>query len=215
MPTGVYVESDRGDGRVVAHRTRLVSADTKLLTIGIIVVAALVAYVGYGLATQHLHGVQARPPTSRGERSFTSGIAAWEPVNAKLSRLPGERPDGSMFRVAPASLATFGVQIPTIVLNPTNRERVTVSIWLKAVSTPRIVVAADEFRAGVPNHYIIDRGIAIGPTWRHVTFSGRVQGNRWSGLGLEVYSSSFALDSSFDIRGLTVHLSAPTTRSHA
>lgn len=108
-------------------------------------------------------------------------------------------------RVLPASMAPYGAQIPTVVVNPLPREKVGMSVWVKAISSP-LVVEVHEFRAGAPNRYIFRRALSVGQVWRHVSMTRRVRGH-WLGLGLSIVSLTASIDSSFAVRGLTISVS--------
>lgn len=175
---------------------------------GLVSAAALIGYIAYAFAVSDPHKVQATQQalskhTKSGAQVFKSGIATWRPINAEFRRIHSDRKMGAAVRVVPASMGVYAAQIPTVAVGLFPRERVRISLWLKAVSSPRLEILVDKFRAGRPNRYLISRTVSVGPAWRHLSMTRRVSG-RWLGLGIEIVSPSVSLDSSFALRGLTV-----------
>jgi len=194
-PVNVFEgERQRGGQRRRPHRP-----GTGLLAVGLVSAAALIGYIAYAFAVNHPHKVQATLQA----QVFKSGIATWRPINAKISRIHGGAKMGAAMQAVPASLVVYAVQIPTISVNPLPGERVRISLWLKAASSPRLEILVDKFRAGAPNRYLIARTVSVGHAWRHLSMTRRVRG-RWLGLGIEISSHSVSLDSSFAVRGLMV-----------
>jgi hypothetical protein len=198
---------DQGStGHPVVGRWGRQKPGTGLLALGLVLAVALLAYTTYGFAVQPHQG---RAPERHLGKQATSrahilkiGIATWRTINGRFSPR-GSAKTGAAIRVVPASIGPYGAQIPTFAANPLPGQRVRVSLWLKATSSPRLEIEVDKFRAGAPNRFIIRRAVRVTQAWRHFSLTGRVRG-RWLGLGLEIYSPSASLDSFFAVRGLTV-----------
>jgi hypothetical protein len=170
--------------------------DTRLLLVGVVAFAALMAYLAVAFANTH----------AASGTGLTSPFGPWTPSASKLTRVPRGKAGGFSIWVTPAKrTGTYGALVPTLVLNPPERNFV-VSLWLKGNRPGPIGITVDEFSPGVTSVYLVQKTVPATPRWHRLTFRGRVKGT-WLGLGMYVYRETSATAKTwFAIRDLTVRL---------
>lgn len=183
------------------------SPDTWVLVAGVVAALVLVAYVAHAFAASPRSAAN-RPTTSASTVAATpraETVGPWASVNAKFTRLGRGIGTVAAVRVTPASLATYGARVPTIVGNPRSGTRVLISLWLKG-SGASVGIEVSEFGLG-SNRNLRDRVVRLTPKWHHYLVVARVTQGHWTGLGLGIYGSGeIPLGSWFAVRNLSVTL---------